>query len=284
MKPQKNTQKESLRQNAQASARLHEYNEASKSARKEYKQEKRRARRLYLAKRRTLKSRFARTDAGLMAAYGVKGKPEPPKRTLAEELMNSISHGIGSVFAIVSFILLLILSDTPNEYAGAVIYSLGLFILFTASTLYHAFKHGGAAKRLFRRFDYSSIYILIGATFAPPLLNVVGGTFGAAFFIIQWAIIVAGITLVCVFGPARLRFIHIPAYVLLGWSALMLMPSLISSSFPLAMWILAGGVIYTLGIIPYVMKTKNAHSIWHVFVLLGALTQWIGIFKYIYLA
>ena len=149
--------------------------------------------------------------------------------------------------------------------------------------MYHAFPHGTAVKRLFRRFDYSSIYLLIGATFAPPLLNVVGGNFGIIFFIIQWVIIAAGVSLVGVFGPTKLRFIHIPMYVILGWSALMLMPSLISTSFPLAMWILAGGIVYTLGIIPFTMKLKVSHFIWHFFVLAGAVVQWIGIYKFIYL-
>jgi len=249
-----------------------EYKESVTLAKKRYATERRIARRKY---------GFALDDYN--KATG-KPKPQnPPKRSLLEEIGNAVTHGLGAIFAIVSLILMLASSDTVEEYAAANIYFFGLFVMFTNSCLYHSFRHGTAVKRLFRRFDYSSIYLLIGATFAPSLLCVVGGTFGIIFFIVQWAIIAAGISLVGVFGPTRLRFVHIPMYVVLGWSALMLMPWLISSSFQLAMWILAGGVIYTLGIIPFAIKLRASHFIWHFFVLAGATVQWIGIYTYIYL-
>ena len=80
----------------------------------------------------------------------------------------------------------------------------------------------------------------------------------------------------------KLNFLHIPLYFLLGWSALMLLPSLISGNLPLAMWVLAGGIVYTLGIIPFLMRKRVSHFIWHFFVLAGAVTQWIGIYLYLY--
>ena len=245
---------------------------------REYKETRRRERRLLKARLRFAKKRYLDQTLPLFDS-----SLNPPKRSVLEEIGNSVTHGLGSVFAIVAFILMLSSSSTAGEYAAAFIYFFGQLIMFTMSCLYHALPHGSAAKRLFRRFDYSSIYLLIGATFAPPLINVVGGTFGAVFFIVQWAVIALGITLVGVFGPTRLRFIHIPLYLVLGWSALMLLPSLISTSFPLAMWILAGGVIYTLGIIPFMVKLRASHFIWHFFVLAGAVVQWIGIYLYIYL-
>ena len=248
----------------------------------EYRESRRRAKRIYKARAHLAKRRYANAVLEYDATHGTSPK-DPPKRSILEEIGNSVTHGVGSVFAIVAFTLMLAAADTVGEYAAAFIYFIGQLIMFTMSCLYHALPHGSAVKRLFRRFDYSSIYLLIGATFAPPLINVVGGTFGTVFFIVQWAVIAAGITLVGVFGPTRLRFIHIPLYVILGWSALMLLPSLIAASFPLAMWILAGGVIYTLGIIPFTMKLRASHFIWHFFVLAGAIVQWIGIYLYIYL-
>ncbi len=212
-----------------------------------------------------------------------KRPKNPPKRPLLQEIGNSVSHGIGSVFAIVAYILMLTLSDSVAERAAATIYFAGMFAMFTASCLYHAFPYGSRIKRLFRRFDYSGIYLMIGATFAPVLLVHFANTFGNVFFVIQWAVIALGIVLVGVFGPTRLRFIHIPLYVVLGWSALMLIPGMVEGRFPMAMWILAGGVVYSIGIIPYAIKYKSSHFIWHFFVLAGAVTQWIGIFTYIYL-
>ena len=216
------------------------------------------------------------------------GKPapkDPPKRSLLEEVGNSVTHGLGSVFAVVALVLMTLAADRAEEYISAVIYFLGLFCMFTMSCLYHAFPHGSGVKRLFRRFDYSGIYLLIGATFAPVLICYFGDLFGFIFFAVQWAVIAAGISLVGVFGPTRLRFLHIPMYVILGWSALMLLPFMIfGGAVELATWILLGGVIYTIGIIPFAIKIKASHFIWHFFVLAGAVAQWIGIYVHLYLA
>ena len=248
----------------------------------DYKKEKKEARREYKKSLCTLKSD---KEENLTRAYFEEGKPlpkNPPKRSILEEIGNAITHGVGSILSVVAFILMLCESDTPIKAVSTIIYFFGSFIMFTMSCLYHSFKHGGITKRLFRRFDYSSIYLLIGATFAPILLTFIGGTFGIVFFVIQWSVIVTGISLVCVFGPSRLRFIHIPLYILLGWSAVMLLPNMFRSSLQLAFWTLGGGVAYTLGIIPFVLKNKVSHFIWHFFVLFGAILQWIGIYTCIY--
>ncbi|MBQ1260481.1 MAG: hemolysin III family protein, partial [Clostridia bacterium] len=184
----------------------------------------------------------------------------------------------------VVMILMLIRADGGAEVAGAIIYSLGLLIMFSMSTLYHAFRHGSAVKRLFRRFDYSCIYLLIGATFAPILLGYIGGAYGYGFFIVQWSVIAFGITLVAVFTPHRFRPVHLSLYFILGWSGLMFLPRMIEAGDIAFLWyILGGGIIYSLGIIPFAIKPRFAHTVWHLFVLGGALVQWIGIYTQIYL-
>ncbi len=208
-----------------------------------------------------------------------------PRRSLLEEIGNAVSHGMGSFFAVCAFVLMMLDADNTRQIIAACVYGAGMFIMFTVSCLYHSFKFGSKAKRVFRRFDYLSIYLLIGATFAPLLLCYADNDFGLVFFIVQWSIIAAGITLVAVFGPARLRFIHIPLYFILGWSALVLIPNMIiAKDFELLFWILGGGILYTVGIIPFAVDRKVAHFIWHIFVLLGAVVQWIGIYLCIYLA
>ncbi len=243
-----------------------------RSAKAEYKEKKKQARAEHI---RRLDDFYLET--------GTPRPKDPPKRPLLQEIGNAVTHGAGAVFAIVSLILMLVSAESPAETVAACIYSGFMFITFTVSCLYHSFKYGTAIKRLFRRFDYSSIYLLIGATFAPVLLAYFGDAFGITFFIIQWSVIAVGISLVGVFGPTRLRFIHIPLYVVLGWSALMLMPGMMEGGFEMAMWILAGGVIYSIGIIPYAIKYRASHFIWHFFVLAGAAVQWVGIYVYLYL-
>ena len=253
-----------------------------KYLREKFKKDKNKAKAEY---KKRLREAAASHEIRMEEYYLTTGKSrpvDPPKRTVLEEVGNAVTHGLGAIFALVAFILMLIASDTPSEYLSAAIYFGGMFVMFTSSCLYHSFRHGSAVKRLFRRFDYSSIYLLIGATFAPVLICYFADSFGWTFLAVQWAIIALGISLIGVYGPSRLRYIHVPLYVVLGWSALALLPRLIEGSLPMAMWILAGGIIYSVGIIPYAMKMKSSHFIWHFFVLGGAVVQWIGIYFYLF--
>jgi hemolysin III len=226
--------------------------------------------------------------AAVKAIYESIGKPlpvNPPKRPLLEEIGNSVTHGVGAVFAIIAIVLMMVRADTPREFVGASVYSFGLFVMFSMSCLYHSFPHGSTVKRLFRRFDYSSIYLLIGATFAPILLAYVDQVKGMVFFIIQWAIIATGITFIGVFGPTKMKWLHWSLYVVLGWSGLMFIPDLYAGDgFVFLGWILGGGIIYSIGILPFALRRGPSHFIWHFFVLAGAVVQWIGIYDCIYLA
>lgn len=206
-----------------------------------------------------------------------------PKRSVLEEIGNSITHGVGSILGIIALILMLKKASNTTEVVSAIIYFLGIFILFTMSCLYHAFPQNSRVKRLFRRFDYSSIYLLIGATYTPILLCYIERDFGLIFFIIQWTIIATGITFVAIFGPGRLKWLHFPLYIILGWCGIIFIPQLFTRDFGFFLFILGGGLVYSLGIIPFVMKKKAAHFIWHFFVLFGAIIQWLGIYLYIYM-
>ena len=141
---------------------------------------------------------------------------------------------------------------------------------------------GEKVKRIWRRFDYSSIYLLIGGTFSPILLidfYRYHPTLSIIWFCLMWAIIITGITMVAIFGPGRLKWLHFPLYFIIGWSALMLVPGWIKYNINFFWFILAGGLVYTFGMIPFVMRGKKAaHFIWHLFVLFGAITHFLGIY------
>ena len=216
------------------------------------------------------------------ATSGKKAVIDPPKRSVLEEVGNAVTHGLGSIFSVFALIFMFLGAENSTEVVGACVYFAGLFIMFTISCLYHSFRHGTAVKRLFRRFDYSCIYLLIGATFAPILLCYVGGVFGITFIIVQWAIIATGVTFVGVFGPAKLKIIHVILYLLLGWSGLLFIPQMLPQDWLFFAFILGGGIIYSIGVIPYALKKKASHFIWHIFVLAGAVVQWLGVFTTIY--
>ncbi|MDE5714895.1 MAG: hemolysin III family protein [Anaeroplasmataceae bacterium] len=203
---------------------------------------------------------------------------EPPKRPVLEEIGNAITHGIGAGLGVVGLVLMLLKSDTPLKVTASIVYGLCMTIMMLMSCLYHSFKKGTMVKHIWRRFDYSSIYLLIGGTFAPIYLVYWGDTLGIVLFIIQWVAIITGITFVCIFGPGRIRWLHYTLYFVIGWSGLMFIPDFIQNNLSLLWFILGGGIVYTLGMIPFAKKgIKGAHFIWHFFVLCGAIVQYIGI-------
>ena len=254
-----------------------------KEIKRHYKAEKIKAKFQYKNRLKEIKQNYSDMIEDYYRSSGKKKPVNPPKRPLLEEIGNAITHGLGAAFSIVAFVLMIIASNSTLELVSSVIYFFGMFVMFMSSCLYHAFVYGSGVKRLFHRFDYSSIYLLIGATFAPVLLCFFNDTFGIVFFAIQWAIIACGISLVGVFGPVRLMKMHVCLYVILGWSALMLLPRMFTENLSLGLWILAGGVCYTLGLVPFLMRTKVSHFIWHFFVLAGAVVQWIGVYVYLFL-
>lgn len=249
-----------------------------KEIRKEYRLKKRELKKNFNNDKRELEKEYINKINEVLEIDQTK---EVPFRYTLEEIGNAISHGLGSLFAIAAFILMLFKVDTKVEMFSTIVYFVGLFLLFTMSCLYHAFKYGSKVKRLFRRFDYSSIYLLIGSTFAPILLCYIGGIKGNIFFIIQWIAIIVGITMISIFGPGKLKWLHFPLYIILGWSGLMFLPYMIKNNIMLFVYILGGGLFYTGGLIPFSIDKKVSHFIWHFFVLIGAIVQWFGIYLYI---
>ena len=207
----------------------------------------------------------------------------PPRRSVLEEVGNAVTHGIGALLGIAGLVLLLIHSDTGIRLAASLIYGICFILMFLMSCLYHSFRWGTRVKRLWRRFDYISIYLLIGGTFTPLWLLFRGGTAGIVLCAVQWLLILTGIALIGVFGPEKARKIHMTLYVVLGWCGLIFMPQMLRSSLSLFWFILSGGILYTLGIIPFAARKKGAHFIWHFFVLFGALAHWLRIYLYLYI-
>ena len=184
---------------------------------------------------------------------------EPPKRSVLEEVGNAVTHGVGALFAVAGLVLLLLKAQTPTGLFCAIVYGVCLMMMFLMSCLYHSFRWGTKVKRLWRRFDYISIYLLIGGTFTPMWLLFWGGQAGTLFCIAQWVLILLGIVFVAVFGPGRPRTLHPVLFVVLGWVGLVFLPRMVRENLPLFLFILTGGIIYTVGVIPFALKRKGAH-------------------------
>lgn len=230
------------------------------------------------------KQQIQRARLKAMRRARVQARNEPPRLTLGEEVFNAVSHGAGALGASAALTMLLAQSRSGMELLASCFYGISMVVMMLMSCVYHAMPAGSRAKRVCRRFDYTSIYLLIGGTFAPVLLLYLGGTVGVALFCVQWAVILTGVTLIAVFGPGRWRALHFTLYFLIGWSGLVFLPRMYLHSRTLLWFIFAGGLAYTLGMIPFAGKKKYDHCIWHVFVLAGAALHFIGIYTQIYLA
>lgn len=224
----------------------------------------------------------AKQYARIRRKVQARKRNEPPRLTVGEEVFNAASHGVGAALAIAGLVLLLLRSDAPLEIMASCFYGVSMVLMMSMSSVYHAMPAGSGVKRLWRRFDYTSIYLLIGGTFAPIFLVYLGDRVGIALFCVQWGIILFGVTLLLVFGPGRFRPLHFTLYFLIGWSGLMFLPDFYRNNRPLLGFILAGGVVYTLGMIPFARKGKYNHCVWHVFVLAAAVLHWVGIYTQIY--
>ena len=230
----------------------------------------------------TMTNEIYRARARAIRRARVQARNEPPHLTAGEERFNTVSHSAGALLAAGAMALLLLRSDTPLKITASCFYGISMVLMMVMSSVYHAMKTGSAAKRICRRFDYTSIYLLIGGTFAPILLVYLGGTLGIALFCVQWAVILTGVTLILVFGPGRWRALHFTLYFLIGWSGLVFLPDFYANNRPLLWFILAGGVVYTLGMIPFARSKKYDHCVWHMFVLTAAVLHWVGIYTQLY--
>jgi hemolysin III len=209
-------------------------------------------------------------------------------QTIGEEIANSISHGIMGLFGIIALILLLVKASSAREYIASSIFGSSIIMLYTMSTLYHALSHP-KAKHVFKRMDHISIYILIGGSFAPALLLIpalkepfIGSmSLGVFMLTIQWILIAVG-TVFKAIWIKRFKTIHLIIYLLMGWSSLIFITALINYSTEAFIFILLGGISYTLGVFFYVLSHKKYyHFVWHIFTGTATILQFIAIYGFL---
>jgi len=199
------------------------------------------------------------------------------------EKENSLSHAIAAALALIGLIYIFAkLNTVPNTYlkVGLIIFALSNFLLYFASALYHGLPKNNA-KRFCRILDHSNIYFLIAGTYTPLLLYV-GNVKSIRLFYLIWIIAALGIGFTLIFW-GRLKPLHVVLYILMGWLLVFFWNDIIPN-IPkgLLMYIITGGVLYTLGVIFYgFKKIPHGHLIWHIFCVAASLSFYIGIIKYL---
>lgn len=204
------------------------------------------------------------------------------KNDILELIANAISHGIGLLLSISAMIILILSTDTTINRLATLVFSVCLIILYTASTLFHSFPP--SMKRVmavFQRLDHSAIYLLIVGTYTPFVLILVPTTAGYTLLITLWIIAITGIVFKSIWVK-KLHYLHLALYLLMGWSIVTIWPWVYSAIPSDALvFLVLGGLSYTLGVIFYVNKFRFAHFIWHLFVLAGSLLHFISIYQLI---
>ena len=198
-----------------------------------------------------------------------------------EEWLNSITHGIGFVLAVVGLVFLLIDAETSLAITVSAVYGSSLSLLFLASTLYHSVTHS-QAKQWFKLFDHSAIYLLIAGTYTPFMLVSLGGWLGGIASVVIWLIAVTGVVFKC-FVRHRYPKLSVITYLIMGWLAVLLAYPLYQALPGGGMWLLvAGGVCFSVGVLFYVAKKiKYTHAVWHLFVLAGCACHYFSIYHFV---
>jgi hemolysin III len=198
----------------------------------------------------------------------------------ADELANTLTHGIGLVSSIFGFVILLILAVLRGgiwQILGCAIFGATLVCLYAASTFYHG-ASSPRAKRALMIFDHSAIYLLIAGTYTPFLLVNLRGSWGWSLLAIIWSMAVVGILFKLWFAD-RFPVISVSAYVAMGWLGVIAARQ-VYTHVPLTgvVWIVLGGLAYSVGVVFYACKKiPHHHVIWHLLVMTGSACHYIAI-------
>ncbi|WP_417886077.1 PAQR family membrane homeostasis protein TrhA [Zunongwangia sp.] len=198
-----------------------------------------------------------------------------------EERLNVISHAFGFVLSILGFVLLLKKALKTGDSIvcfSFLVFGLSMLLLYLASTLYHSAKSEIKRYRL-NILDHASIYVLIAGTYTPFSLLSLHGTIGWIIFISIWLLAILGIILK-IFYTGKYQTLSTIMYVAMGWIIILaIKPLLENLSSEGLIWLLAGGISYTVGALLFSLnKLKYNHAIFHVFVLIGTFCHFCAVY------
>ena len=213
-----------------------------------------------------------------------------PDYTRGEEIFNMVSHIVGGGFGIIICVLCIIKSffnHDAYQIVGSFIYGFSMIVLYTMSSVYHGLK-SEMAKKVMQVIDHCAVFILISGTYTPIALTALreyNSFMGWAVFGVVWGVSAIGITLNAI-DLKKYNLFSIICYLAQGWCIILTGKAAITAIGKNGfLWLLAGGIAYTLGAILYAIAGKKTvrymHSVFHIFVVLGSLLQFFAILFYV---
>jgi len=207
------------------------------------------------------------------------------------ELISSMTHFIGFLFSIAGLVILVVfaaLYGKAEHIIGFSIFGSGLILLYFASAMYHFISKNHQAKRKFQSIDHAMIYILIASTYTPLVLAMPQKGWGWSLFGVIWGLACIGITLKIILKNTK-KWLALALYVVMGWLILIALPAL-NASVPTGglWWLISGGVLYTVGIIFFVLEKAfprkgwfGMHEMFHLFVMSGSFFHFWFMLEYV---
>lgn len=207
-----------------------------------------------------------------------------PNYTLGEELVNSISHGVGAILSIIGLVVMIVksLGDNNLSFIACLIYGISLILLYLVSCLYHALSPKLKAKKILRLLDHCNVFLLEAGTFTPVCLILIGGEIGFIYFLIIWFLAILGIVLNFI-NVDKYQMFSLLLHLLIGWSVIFMLKELILSLNLVGLiFLFVGGIFYSIGAFLYKIGAtkKYMHSIFHFFCLAGSIFHFFMIFLY----
>ena len=206
-----------------------------------------------------------------------------PKYSLGEELINSISHGIGAGLSVAALVLCVVKASTAGGKVAAVLYGALMIMLYTISCIYHALSPRLRGKRVLRVIDHANVFLMVAGTYMPICLSLLGGTvWGWLAFGVVWLVTIVAVVFSCI-DVDKFQMVGVVCNLVLGWGVLLLLPVLCNMvSWIGLMLLIFGGVAYSLGAVLYVIgaRVPYMHSVFHFFVLMGSILHFFFIYLY----
>ncbi len=203
-------------------------------------------------------------------------------QSLGEEIANSISHGLGLIAALAASPFLILVATNKGDVltvVGVSIFAASMVLLYLSSMIYH-FLPKNRAKRVFLIFDHIAIFLLIAGTYTPFALGVLRGTLGWTLLGLIWGVALIGITTKLI-PKLRHSKLSLALYLGMGWMVVLVIRPLYQHlPFNGMLWLVAGGLAYTVGVIFYVAKARYSHFIWHLFTIAGTTCHFFAILWY----
>ena len=211
-----------------------------------------------------------------------------PDYTRGEEIFNMVSHIVGGALGIAALVLCVVFSALRGDawgVVGSAIYGASLILLYSSSSVYHGLSHP-MAKKVMQVIDHCTIYFLIGGTYTPILLTKIreeSVVWCWVLFGIVWGLAAMATTLTAI-DLKKYSKLSMACYIGMGWSIVIAAPTAIKAiPLPGLLFILGGGIAYTIGAVIYGIGKKHRymHSLFHLFVVLGSILQFFGVFFYV---